>query len=108
MHEERPMPQNDIDDRLRRMPIVRSLRQLTDVNVRAAATFGFPRRRRQGRSHRCVSCSPFAPVVAGLTFDVRVRAIAVKGGWKSCETLLAPKTMRSRSGDPVRYRLSSR
>ncbi len=80
MHEERAMPQKDIADRQCRMLIVRSLRKHGGVNMRAAATFGFLRRRRQGRSHRCLSCSPFAPVVVGLTFDVRVRAIAVKGG----------------------------
>lgn len=61
MHEERAMPQKDIADRQRRILIVSSLRKHGGVNMRAAATFGFPRRRRQGRSCRCRACSLLAP-----------------------------------------------
>ncbi|WP_292067886.1 hypothetical protein [Brevundimonas sp. UBA7664] len=80
MPEERAMPQKDIADRQRRILIVSSLRKHGGVDVRAAATFGSSRRRRQGRSCRGRACPLFAPVAASVNFDVRAAAIAVGDG----------------------------
>lgn len=80
MPEERAMPQKDIADRRCRILIVSPFRKRAGVNRRAAATFGFPRRRRRGRSCRRRACSLFAPVAVSVNFDVRAGAIAVQGG----------------------------